>query len=83
MKSKETIALNPVVRPKNNQQFMARRLPYWKTAEYKKAMLERREEKVLMSLSNMQRKITSPQFKKLADVGQNMKNVGSAKNGSM
>lgn len=33
---KETIALNPVVRPKNGQQFMARRLPYWKTLEYKK-----------------------------------------------
>jgi hypothetical protein len=39
--TKETIALNPVVRPKNNQQFMAKRLPYWKTAEYKKAMAER------------------------------------------
>ena len=35
---KETIALNPVVRPKNNQQFMAKRLPYWKTIEYKRAM---------------------------------------------
>ena len=35
--TKETIALNPVRRPKNNQQFMAKRLPYWKTAEYKKA----------------------------------------------
>lgn len=34
--TKETIALNPVVRPKNNQQFMAKRLPYWKTVEYKK-----------------------------------------------
>ena len=40
---KETIALNPVVRPKNNQQFMAKRLPYWKTPEYKKAMQERKE----------------------------------------
>ena len=39
--TKETIALNPVVRPKNNQQFMAKRLPYWKTAEYKRAMAER------------------------------------------
>jgi hypothetical protein len=37
---KETIALNPIARPKNNQQFMARRLPYWKTPEYKKAKLE-------------------------------------------
>lgn len=33
--SKESIALQPVVRPKNNQQFMAKRLPYWKTAKYK------------------------------------------------
>ena len=41
--TKETIALNPVVRPKNNQQFMAPRLPYWKTPEYKKAMQERKE----------------------------------------
>lgn len=31
----ESIALNPVIRPKNNQQFMARRTPYWKTSEYK------------------------------------------------
>ena len=41
LKSKETIALNPVVRPKNNQQFMTQRLPYWKTTEYKKAMQEK------------------------------------------
>lgn len=34
--TKETIALNPVVRPKNNQQFMARKLPYYKTPHYKK-----------------------------------------------
>lgn len=32
---RETIALDPVVRPKNNQQFMAPKLPYWKTKEYK------------------------------------------------
>lgn len=31
----ESIALNPVIRPKNNQQFMARRTPYWKTSEYR------------------------------------------------
>ena len=37
---KETIALNPVNRPKNGQQFMAKRLPYWKTAEYKKMIRE-------------------------------------------
>lgn len=43
-KMKETIALNPVVRPKNGQQFMAKRLPYWKTPEYKKAMQERKEQ---------------------------------------
>ena len=42
---KETIALNPVVRPKNNQQFMAKRLPYWKTPEYKKAMQEKENTK--------------------------------------
>jgi hypothetical protein len=29
---KETIALNPVVRPKNNQQFITPKLPYWKQA---------------------------------------------------
>ena len=34
--SRESIALNPVIRPKNGQQFMAPRLPYWKTTEYKK-----------------------------------------------
>ena len=39
--TKETIALNPVNRPKNGQQFMAKRLPYWKTPEYKKMMAER------------------------------------------
>lgn len=39
--TKETIALNPVVRPKNNQQFMAKRLPYWKTDAYKKAQAEK------------------------------------------
>jgi hypothetical protein len=33
---RETIALNPTNRPKNGQQFMAPRLPYWKTVEYKK-----------------------------------------------
>jgi hypothetical protein len=38
--NKETIALNPVRRPKNNQQFMAKKLPYWKTPEYQKKMLE-------------------------------------------
>ncbi len=41
--TKETIALNPIRRPKNGQQFMAPRLPYWKTPEYKKAMQERKE----------------------------------------
>ncbi len=41
---KESIALNPVVRPKNGQQFMAKRLPYWKTQEYKRAMQKRKEE---------------------------------------
>ena len=35
MMNRETIALNPTNRPKNEQQFMARRLPYWKTVEYK------------------------------------------------
>lgn len=39
--TKETIALNPVNRPKNNQQFCARRLPYWKTEAYKKAQAEK------------------------------------------
>lgn len=34
--NKESIALDPVRRPKNNQQFMAKRLPYWKTAAYRK-----------------------------------------------
>ena len=48
---KETIALNPVVRPKNNQQFMAPRLPYWKTTEYKKMMAERSKQ----NDSNIQR----------------------------
>ena len=43
MKSNESIALCPVRRPKNGQQFMAKRLPYWKTPEYKKAMQERKE----------------------------------------
>lgn len=41
--NKETIALNPVRRPKNGQQFMAKRLPYWKTSEYKKAVQESRQ----------------------------------------
>lgn len=40
---KETIALNPVVRPKNNQQFMAPSVPYWKTSEYKKMMAEKNQ----------------------------------------
>ena len=39
--TKETIALNPVVRPKNGRQFTARKLPYWKTNEYKRAIQER------------------------------------------
>ena len=43
MKSNESIALCPVRRPKNGQQFMAPRLPYWKTPEYKKAKQERKE----------------------------------------
>lgn len=33
--TKETIALNPTNRPKNNQQFMAPKLPYWKTPKHK------------------------------------------------
>ena len=28
--TKETIALNPTNKPKNNQQFMTPKLPYWK-----------------------------------------------------
>lgn len=36
IKMRETIALNPVNRPKTNQQFMTPRIPYWKTVEYKK-----------------------------------------------
>lgn len=39
--TKETIALNPVNRPKNNQQFMTPKLPYWKTTAYKKALAEK------------------------------------------
>ena len=38
--SRESIALNPVVRPKNGAQFMAPRIPYWKTPAYKKAKAE-------------------------------------------
>jgi hypothetical protein len=41
--SKETIAFDPVVRPKNGQQFTAPRIPYWKSPKYKKAMQERKD----------------------------------------
>ena len=34
--SKESIAFDPVVRPKNGAQFTAPRVPYWKTPAYKK-----------------------------------------------
>lgn len=41
MKTRETIALNPVVRPKNGAQFTTPKIPYWKTPTYKKAKLEK------------------------------------------
>ena len=38
--SRESIAFDPVARPKNGAQFTTPRIPYWKTPAYKKAKAE-------------------------------------------